>query len=364
MKKLFLCIVITLFVVAPISNVHASNMSNYLPIDLAENPDHWAAEYMMQLIDADIMKGYVKLNGDLYAKPDTNISRAEVAALLVRSLDLESTEAGKTFSDVPEGFWGYEEIQIASSLGIVNGVTDTEFAPNKFITREQLAAMIVRAFGETVDFSGEPMTFSDVKNNWAKEYIDQASSVGIINGYDGKFFPKDTATRAETSKMLIVALHLEMVDLPSDSELTDLVLNHENAVYEKLKTNDYRATYPIFDQYTLGFYHAMVTDVTDLYLYLTEYDGYKFAFEQVGTPEMNVISKNTRMATVDLSNLSYDVTVTPPNSTGETENDDSTSGIYFLRMIDGEWKIYSQVPHAFENASFETSSITPMKSTR
>ncbi|MCF6410090.1 S-layer homology domain-containing protein [Pseudalkalibacillus salsuginis] len=366
MKKTLLSFAIALLVLAPLSNVQAANkMSNYLPIDLVENPDHWAAEVMMQLIDADIMKGYIEVNGDLYAKPDKKISRAEVAALLVRSLDLDSTKPGKDFTDVPEGFWGYDEIQIASALGIVNGITDTEFAPNKSITREQLAAMIVRSFKETVDFAGDHMHFSDVKNTWAKEYIDQASSVGIINGYgDGKFLPKGTATRAETSKMLIEALHLESVDLPSESELTELVINHENAVYEKLQTNDYRALYPIFDQYTIGFFHAMVTDSTDLYLALTENEGFEFSFEQVGTPQMKVISKNTRLAVVDLSNLSYNVTITYPDSTIETENDDSTSGMYFLRMVDGEWKIYSQAPHSFEHTSFEKSSIPEMKRTR
>ncbi|WP_349408666.1 S-layer homology domain-containing protein [Pseudalkalibacillus sp. SCS-8] len=341
MKKFLASLFAVLLVVGTISPFAAeASMENYYPADL---DDHWAAETMYQLIDADIMKGYLKA-GVMYAKPKKEITRAEVTALLVRSLDLKTTKQGKTFSDVPKGKWFYEPIMTASALGIVNGTSETTFKPDKSITREELATMIVRAFEsvKTIDFTqGTPANFSDKNtfSTWAVPFINKASAVEIVQGSNGKFSPKNTATRAETSTMLLNALLTESTNLPNDEELINLVMNNENELYKHYQAETFENTYPIIDQYTLGFLHAVLTESNDIWIDYRD-QGYDIAIEQVEPTATGVVGKNTRMAVVEVTGLSYDVTISYDGKIEAQWTDEAN--YYFLRKVDGEWKIYSQ----------------------
>ncbi len=348
MKKFFASAIAVLFILSTLSplSANASSMDNYYADDL---DGHWAIDTMYQLIDADIMKGYMNA-GVMSAKPNQNITRAEVTALIVRSLDLSTTKKGKTFTDVPERKWYYAPIQTASALGIVNGKSETTFEPEKNITREELATIIVRAFEyvESIDFSqGKPADFSDKSSfsQWAIPYINKASAVKLIQGFNGKFSPKATATRAETSTMLLNGLEKESTSLPTDEELMNIVLSNENEMYQHYQKSDFQSAYSVIDQYTLGFYHALMHNSNGQYIDAVK-DGLQFEFKQVGTPSTEVLGKNTRLATVELSGLSYEVTMRYKGET-YTETDDTTSGAYFLRKINGEWKIYSQVSYNY-----------------
>lgn len=101
----------------------------------------------------------------------------------------------------------------------MNGVSDTEFAPNKEITRGEIATLIVRAFEKTVSFAGTSKEFSDVNGYWGKSYAEAASQAGIVTGdVNGSTFrPNDKSTRAEAMVMLQRALHKENTDLPDGS---------------------------------------------------------------------------------------------------------------------------------------------------
>ncbi|MCF6138786.1 S-layer homology domain-containing protein [Pseudalkalibacillus berkeleyi] len=318
-----------------------ASLDNYYADDLDE---HWAADTMYQLIDADIIKGYMNA-GVMTAKPNQNITRAEVTTLLVRSLDLKKSGSGKTFLDVKSDKWYYDAIQIASSLGIVNGKTKTTFEPNKHITREELATMIVRAFEQvsTIDFTnGQPINFTDKNtfSTWAVPYINKASAVELIQGYNGKFSPKNTATRAETSTMLLNALHSESTDLPSADALFSAIERNESEMLNLYKKNEFQSAFSIIDKNTIGFYNALLTFSNDYYIDAKDF-GVTFDFAKVGEAKFELLDRNTRLAVVELSGLSYYVTETYEGES-ETKNNDTTSGTYFLRKIDGDWKIYAQ----------------------
>lgn len=95
-----------------------------------------------------------------------------------------------------------------AGLGIVNGISETAFAPNKGITRGELAKMIVytkgmQDYADEMDF--DPL-FSDTKKHWAKDYIEVAVGLGILNGYgDGTFKPDKEVSYAE-----IIAIIMRM----------------------------------------------------------------------------------------------------------------------------------------------------------
>ena len=132
-------------------------------------------------------------------RPQGNITRAEVATIFFRMLTDESrTEfwsQTNDYSDVKQGQWFNPAISTLSNAGIISGYPDGSFKPNGFITRAEFATIAVRFFD--VQYDGKDL-FPDISTHWAKDYINQAGSAGLVNGYpDGTFGPNKNITRAE-----------------------------------------------------------------------------------------------------------------------------------------------------------------------
>ena len=111
--------------------------------------------------------------------------------------------AKKGFDDLDNVPWAKTSIEYMRSLGVVNGKSETAFAPNDSITREEFAAIVVRAFGlGTGDASS--IKFRDVnKGAWYAPYIAKAADRGIINGMDNNSFGVgQNVTREQIAAML------------------------------------------------------------------------------------------------------------------------------------------------------------------
>lgn len=129
-------------------------------------------------------------------KPERDVTRQEVAALLARAFHLQTADASQTgYKDVKAADWGAEAIAAVTKAGYMSGYPDGTFRPNQPISREELAATAARIKqlkGEGTD------AFSDVADGWAKAAIDSAAAESILTGYpDGTFRPKANITRAE-----------------------------------------------------------------------------------------------------------------------------------------------------------------------
>ncbi|MGB8954470.1 MAG: S-layer homology domain-containing protein [Tumebacillaceae bacterium] len=317
-----------------------AEIARYMPVDIN---GHWAQSVITELVHADIVNGEV-INKETHVNPENPITRAEFVKLLVAGLNLNSDQPGKNFTDVPQSQWFHHYVQVASALGIVQGMTATTFAPNQPITRSEIAAIISRAFANTVKFTGAPKTFTDVPpGDWARPAIDKVSSVGIVNGYGGNIFkPGANATRAEAMKILHSALHLESSALPEDKLLTDLVINNERENFEALQAKDYTRPLELNKQYNTGYLlHAM--DVSVQAMQQMKQNGVTLDMTHTGTYGATVVSKSDRFATVDLTGASYDFTVKSAQATYTQSQD--TSGLMLLRKLpDGTWKNYSSQP--------------------
>lgn len=163
---------------------------------------HWAADSILFLRSKNVISGYK----DGTFRPNTQVTRAQLAAMLVRAKGL-STGSLKNpeFTDVPTGYWAYKEIAAAKKAGIIGGFPDGTFGPDQPVTREQLAGMIARTFETKASIEGRE--FGDIGQSWAKEAILNLSSAGIMGGYpDNIFAPKRAATRAEISEILARAI--------------------------------------------------------------------------------------------------------------------------------------------------------------
>lgn len=148
-----------------------------------------------------VEKGYIYGYTDSTFRPNREVSRAELAAMLDRLLILdEPTPGTSSFTDT-KGMWAEANVRRLSNAKIVLGVGGGNFAPNRSITREELAVMLTRAL--KLDEYPDTCPLTDISNSFASKEIAKAYNAGLITGYeDLTFKPKKNITRAEAVVML------------------------------------------------------------------------------------------------------------------------------------------------------------------
>lgn len=167
--------------------------------------DHWAAVYINKLADDGIINGKTV---DTFA-PNDAITRAEFTAILSRmSGEILPAAASVAFTDVANDAWYAQNVAWAVNTGITNGISETKFAPNAQISRQEMAVMIIRYVeyqDKALQKNAEALTFADNAQiaAYAKEAVSVMQQAGIISGKGNNMFaPLDNATRAEAAKML------------------------------------------------------------------------------------------------------------------------------------------------------------------
>ena len=172
--------------------------------DIASN---WAAEDINLLADLGVVTG--KPDGTF--RPDSQITRAEIVAILVRLYDLNSDDM--VLFDDTKDHWASGYISIAASLGYVNGFDAKHFGPDDQLTREQMAVMTARIAELQEDTSGGnpvPFTDKDRISSWALSAVTSVFQNGVISGYpDGTFRPSAKITRAEACHMIVNLINLQ-----------------------------------------------------------------------------------------------------------------------------------------------------------
>lgn len=171
----------------------------------ADLEGHWSRA------DVELLAGKLILvgKGGGAFDPDGSVTRAEFAAMLVRSLGLAARPAAIAFHDVSPDAWYADSVTAAVRAGLVSGYADGTFRPDHPITREQMAAMLARAAqfaGELPAAGAEVLErFPDASNlaRWADEPMRGLLAAGLIQGTDETTLaPKASATRAQSAVML------------------------------------------------------------------------------------------------------------------------------------------------------------------
>lgn len=167
--------------------------------------DRWSAEYIEYLAERGIIDG---IGGGLFG-PKNNVTRAQFVKMIagVAGADVRGMQTTQ-FKDVRIGDWFAPYVAWATAQGIVKGISADSFAPNAYVTREQMAAMIYRyvsSCGSALPATSAKRTFTDEASfsTYAVDAIYAMQQSGIINGKSGgAFAPKDHTTREEAAKML------------------------------------------------------------------------------------------------------------------------------------------------------------------
>lgn len=153
----------------------------------------YAKEAVQSLVDAGVIQGDTKGNFN----PLNTVTRAQAAEIFAKALDLTAS-GDVNFKDVKAGAWYYNSITAVVENGIFEGVSTTEFAPNKSLTRSEAAKILVEAF----DLEGEAdlSQFADASQvkPWAKKYLEIAVANGVFEGTDAnKLNPNSSITRQD-----------------------------------------------------------------------------------------------------------------------------------------------------------------------
>ncbi|NES84298.1 MAG: S-layer homology domain-containing protein, partial [Moorea sp. SIO2B7] len=124
-----------------------------------------------------------------------------------------------TFADIQD-HWAKEFIQELLSEGMISGVDNSNFKPDDKINRAQYAALISKAFNPSP--KREAKQFKDVSDkSWAKDAIQKAYRGGFLSGYsNGNFGQADNVKRADVIVSLVNGLGLNESD-PNALDLYD-----------------------------------------------------------------------------------------------------------------------------------------------
>ena len=176
------------------------------PFPFTDVPEsRWSYPYIQQLYDAGVVSG----TSATTFEPTANVTRAQFVTMLagLQGADVSAYTSDK-FSDVPAGAWYAPYVNWAAENGVVHGVSDTAFAPDAEISRQDMAAMLYRyagQFGIQLGTGNPAITFTDEADiaDYALPAVEALQRAGVISGMpDGSFRPRDTATREQACVML------------------------------------------------------------------------------------------------------------------------------------------------------------------
>ncbi len=172
-------------------------------IRFTDTANHWAKEYIQQAAEAGMMNGYP----DGTFKPNQNVTRAQVASILVRSLGI-STQEKTPFTDIAKyDAKTQSEIAAAYAHGIIKGA-DGKFNPARPVSRAELAVMIERAYEQQfkqpyIVQGSSPFTDITSYNAETKHAITMLFELGIVSGDGQKYSPAASTTRGQAAKIMV-----------------------------------------------------------------------------------------------------------------------------------------------------------------
>ncbi|WP_426451083.1 S-layer homology domain-containing protein [Paenibacillus sp. S-38] len=190
------------------TDVYNVNEEVYAEVTFEDLASHWAQADIELLASKGLISGVTTSE----FQPDRAITRAEFAALIVRSIELPSVTSSTYFTDVNASAWYAGTVASAVYADIINGYEDNTFRPNDSATREELAAIIVRALDNVQISAHVPQATQDKLLSgytdanevvWAQQELAAALNAHLINGVaDNQLGSSKPATRAEAAVML------------------------------------------------------------------------------------------------------------------------------------------------------------------
>ena len=206
----------------------ASSMQTFAE-DYSDMPTGWSNAAMTYAVNNGYIKGS---NGKL--NPQGLATRAQVASIFARVLKLEDKADLSSYTDVNASQWYYDDLAKAVDAGLFKG-SDNKLRPNDNITREEVMAIIARAYDLTGE-NGNLSAFTDgsTVSSWAVNAVSALVENGIVNGSNGKLNPKNNITREEFAQLLYncenkFGADEESTEITTDAEDTTVDTTEESS---------------------------------------------------------------------------------------------------------------------------------------
>ena len=151
-------------------------------------------------------RGIIKGTTATEFSPNKSISRAEIAALLVRALGKENKSAVCTFTDVPKKSWYYSVAASSQKSSLINGFPNNTFQGDKTIIKEQIVAVSARVLKTEMHYKvpGNPSVYlsryKDSVSAWAQPEVALATRENlVVYRSDGTFSGAKNMTRGDAA---------------------------------------------------------------------------------------------------------------------------------------------------------------------
>lgn len=195
--------------------VSVGEVTKEIPVKVIKKPTftdtstHWASETIEKMASNNIITGYYE-NDKLVFKPDDKITRIQFAAIIAKSLGVETSEYENVILNFTDSSiiqqWAIPYIKVMVGLGYMSGRSDdgntVYFAPDSSITRAEAVTVISRVINKK---SNGALNYADSVRipEWAKEAFESLTSLGIIQGFeDNTIRPDNAITRAEAATLV------------------------------------------------------------------------------------------------------------------------------------------------------------------
>jgi S-layer homology domain len=191
--------------------------------------NHWAKDFIAELAAMEIVEGFP----DGSFRPDSQVTRAQFAAMVAQAFEKAKVRKATKFTDVSQGYWAFNAIRKAYQTGFL-ATSGSEFKPTANLSRLEVLLAIARGLNYTVTGSTEAIltAYSDATTirSDVRNAIAALTERGIVINYPNieTLNPDKVATRAEVCALLYKAL-------VSNGEVTDI--SSQYAV-EQTKTED------------------------------------------------------------------------------------------------------------------------------
>ena len=210
----------------------ASSMQTFAE-DYSDMPTGWSNAAMTYAVNNGYIKGS---NGKL--NPQGLATRAQVASIFARVLKLENKADLSSYTDVNASQWYYDDLAKAVDAGLFKG-SDNKLRPNDNITREEVMAIIARAYdltGENANLSA--FTDGSDVSSWAVNAVSALVENGIVNGSNGKLNPKNNITREEFAQLLYNCQN----KFGADEESTEITTDAEDTTVDTTEESSTETT--------------------------------------------------------------------------------------------------------------------------
>ena len=221
-KKLFLSFMVCILLFSTVGTAYAEqngqvNSSSFIDVPKT----HWAYKEMMYMVENKIITGY----GNGYFGAADPITREHLAAFLYRYLKPQDS-TNNPFVDIGDSNFK-KEILALTARGIFSVNAEKKFNPKNNMTRAEMATVLVKTFDLKPQGNVE---FTDMKGHWANEYVKILAGNNITSGTgDGNFNPNGIVTREQFSMFLYRTI-MKVTDMQND-ESVGWVKEKENWYY-------------------------------------------------------------------------------------------------------------------------------------